>query len=98
VDLATSAQLAVAAADVILAVAIAVGYYIFIKQNNRMLEQNRQMLGEMRASRTAGGRPQVVGEAGYANLPMVDIVVRNVGGGAAQDIEFDFSAPLIKRS
>jgi hypothetical protein len=89
VDLATFAQLASAGAEFFLALVFAAGYYIFLKQN-------REMLREMRASRTAGGRPQVVVEAGYAHLPMVEVVVRNVGGGAAQDIEFDFSASLVR--
>jgi hypothetical protein len=96
VDLATLAQLAAASANICLTVVFGVGYYIFLKQNRALLEHNRQMLSEMRASRTARGRPQVVVEAGYAHLPMVDIVVRNVGGGAAQDIEFDFSAPIVR--
>ena len=88
-NLSTLAQLAAAGAEFTLALVFAVGYYIFLKQN-------REMLREMQASRTARGRPQVVVEAGYAHLPMVDVVVRNVGGGAAQDIEFDFSAPLVR--
>jgi hypothetical protein len=95
-DLASATQIAAAAANVILAVVFAVGYYIFLKQNHQLLEHNREMLSEMRASRTARGRPQVVVEAGYAHLPMVDIVVRNVGGGAAQDIEFEFSSPIVR--
>jgi hypothetical protein len=96
VDLTTIAQLAAATANICLTVVFGIGYYIFLKQNRAMLEHNRQILAEMRASRTARGRPQVVVEAGYAHLPMVDIVVRNVGGGAAQDIEFDFSAPIVR--
>ena len=88
-DLATLAQLASAAAEFLLTLVFGTGYYIFLRQN-------RQMLREMQASRTARGRPQIVVEAGYAHLPMVDLVVRNVGGGSAQDIEFDFSAPFVR--
>src|SRR5947209_9878605 len=95
-DLATLAQLTAAAANIILTFVFGTGYFIFLKQNNQLLEHNREMLSEMRASRTARGRPQVVVEAGYAHLPMVDIVVRNVGGGAAKDIEFEFSSPIVR--
>jgi hypothetical protein len=95
-DLTTIVQLAAATANISLTVVFGGGYYIFLKQNRSLLAHNRQMLTEMRASRIARGRPQVVVEAGYAHLPMVDIVVRNVGGGAAQDIEFDFSAPIVR--
>ncbi len=34
-------------------------------------------------------------EADYSRLPMIDVVVRNVGGGAARDIEFEFSSPMM---
>jgi hypothetical protein len=46
-------------------------------------------------ARVAGGRPQIIVEADYSRLPMVDVVVRNVGGGAARDIEFEFSSPMV---
>ena len=86
-DVASIAQIISAASNFILAAVVVVAYYLFIKVY-------RATLGEMRASRIAGGRPQVVVEADYARLPMIDIVVRNVGGGSAKDIEFDFSAPM----
>jgi hypothetical protein len=34
-------------------------------------------------------------EADYSRLPMIDVVVRNDGGGAARDIEFEFSSPMM---
>lgn len=34
-------------------------------------------------------------EADYTRLPLVDIVVRNAGGGPAKDIRFGFSAPVV---
>src|SRR5215212_7845490 len=49
----------------------------------------------MRISRTAEGRPQVLFEADYTRIPLIDIVVRNVGGGSAKGLEFDFSAPIV---
>jgi hypothetical protein len=58
VDLATIAQLAAATANISLTVVFGVGYYVFLKQNRAMLEHNREMLSEMRASSTARGRPK----------------------------------------
>jgi hypothetical protein len=97
VDLSTVAQLLTVLSEFLLVLVFGVGYYFFIKQNRQTLEQNQKMLTKMQASRTVRGRPQVVVEAGYDHLPMVDLVVRNVGGGAAQDIEFSFSAPFLDR-
>jgi hypothetical protein len=48
----------------------------------------------MREQRISGGRPQVIVQARYDRLPMVDLVVRNFGAGAAKDITFAFSDPL----
>jgi hypothetical protein len=48
----------------------------------------------MREERLSGGRPQVIVDDSYNRLPEVDIVVRNVKGGAAKDISFEFSAPV----
>lgn len=96
VDLSTVAQPLTVLSEFLLVPVFGVGYYFFVKQNRQTLEQNQKMLTEMQASRTARGRPQVVVEAGYDHLPMVDLIVRNVGGGAAQDIEFDFSAPILR--
>jgi hypothetical protein len=59
--------------------------HVLPQANRAMLEHNREMLSEMRASRTARGRPQVVVEAGYAHLPMVDIIVRNVESAWVKD-------------
>jgi hypothetical protein len=42
-----------------------------------------------------GDGPQIIVEADYTYLPQVYVVVRNVGGGSAQAIEFEFSAPLV---
>jgi hypothetical protein len=48
----------------------------------------------MREERLSGGRPQVIVDDSYNRLPEVDIVVRNVKGGDAKDISFEFSAPV----
>jgi hypothetical protein len=88
VNLATMAQIIAAASNLILAAVVVVAYYLFVKIYRATLE-------EMRAARVAGGRPQVIVEAGYDRLPLVDVVVRNVGGGTAKDIEFDFSCPMV---
>ena len=92
-DIATAAQIASAVSNFVFAAVFVVGYLVLIKQN-------RETLQEMRAARAAGagGRPQVMVEADYARLPMIDIVVRNVGGGVAKDVRFDFSAPLVSSS
>lgn len=95
VDLSTVAQLAAAASNVALTVVFAIGYYVIIKQNREMLQQNQQVLSEMRISRAARGRPQIIVEADYTYLPQVYVLVRNVGGGSAQNIGFEFSAPLV---
>ena len=65
----------------------AIGYYLLIKGN-------RETLREMREQRISGGRPQVIVEARYGRLPIVDLAVRNVSGGVAKDITFDFTTPI----
>ena len=59
-----------------------------------LIKDNREILSHMREQRiSGGGRPQVSIQARYDRLPMVDLVVRNVGAGAAKDITFAFSDP-----
>lgn len=81
------AQIVTAVTTVFYAAVFAIGYYLMIKGN-------RETIREMREQRLSGGRPQVLVEADYGRLPMVDIVVRNVSGGSAKDITFGFSAPI----
>jgi hypothetical protein len=81
------AQIVTAITTVFYAAVFAIGYYLVIKGN-------REMLREMREQRLSGGRPQVLIEARYSRLPMVDLTVRNFGGGVAKDITFDFSVPI----
>ncbi len=81
------AQIVTAITTIFYSAVFAIGYYLMIKGN-------RQTLREMREERLSGGRPQVVIEAGLLNLPVVELVVRNLSGGAAKDITFDLSGPI----
>ena len=87
-DVATTVQIVTAASNIICAGVVGIGYYLLIRVS-------RETLDEMREARVAGGRPQIIVEADHSRLPMVDVVVRNVGGGAARDIEFEFSSPMV---
>jgi hypothetical protein len=84
---ATTAQVATAVLEFLFVVVMSVGYYFLFRVG-------RDTLLEMRAQRTAVGRPQVIVDDDYDRLPEVDIVVRNVSQGAARDITFEFSAPV----
>ena len=55
-----------------------------------ILYQGRQA----RKARDDQFRPQIIVDADYTGRFTTNIVVRNIGGGAAKDITFDFSAPL----
>jgi hypothetical protein len=88
VDVATTVQIVTAASNIIFAGVVGIGYYLLIRVS-------RETLDEMRETRVAGGRPQIIVEADHSRLPIVDVVVRNVGGGAARDIEFEFSSPMV---
>lgn len=70
---------------------IGLGYYFSVKVS-------RESVREMREERLSGGRPQVIVDDSYNRLPEVDILVRNVKGGAAKDISFEFSAPVESRT
>jgi hypothetical protein len=81
------AQLITAVTTVFYAGVFALGYYL-------MIQSNQETLKEMREQRLSGGRPQVIVEARYSRFPKVDLTVRNITGGVAKDITFDFSAPI----
>ena len=87
-DVATTVQIVTAASNIVFAGVVGIGYYLLIRVS-------RETLHEMREARVAAGRLQIIVEADYSRLPMVDAVVRNLGGGAARDIEFEFSAPMV---
>ena len=80
------AQIVTAVTTVFYAAVFAIGYLI--------VRGNRKTLMEMREERLSGGRPQVIVEMGLLNLPYVELVVRNVSGGAARDITFEFSGSI----
>lgn len=65
-----------------------------VRENRRMVEVNREMVEEMREARIAQERPQVVVDTDHSKPPLVYVVLRNIGKGAAKDITFDFSAPM----
>jgi hypothetical protein len=82
------AQIATAITTIFYAAVFAIGYFLLIRGN-------KQVLAEMREQRISGGRPRVLIEARYANLPRVDLVARNSGVGAARNITFELSNPLV---
>ena len=81
------AEIIVAITTVFYSGVFALGYYL-------MIQSNQGMVRELREQRLSGGRPQVIVEARYSRLPVIDLVVKNVSGGVAKSIKFDFSAPL----
>lgn len=81
------AQIATAITTIFYSLVFAVGYYLVVKGN-------RETLREMRREHRSGGGPQILVEADYGRLPSIDLVVRNVSGGSARDITFEFSAPV----
>jgi hypothetical protein len=50
---------------------------------------------ELRETRIAQERPQIIVDADYYTDQRVNVVVRNIGKGAAKDITFEFSAPMV---
>lgn len=86
-DIATFSQIVIAVTNTLFVAVLAVGYYVTWRVSQRTLD-------EMKAQRTAVGRPQVIVDDDYDSLPEVNIVVRNVSQGAAKDITFEFSAPV----
>ncbi len=77
-------------AQIISAVAIALGYLLLIKNQRKMIRERRE-------EHAAGGRPQVVVTADHSHSPEIYLVVRNFTQAPAKDITFDFSAPVESR-
>lgn len=86
-DVATLAQVVTSVTNTLFVIVLAVGYYFTWRVS-------QQTLAEMREQRTAMGRPLVIVEEDYGDLPELDVAIRNVSEGAAKDITFEFSAPL----
>lgn len=51
-------------------------------------------VAEARAARIAQDSPQIQVDVNYSQRTMINIVVRNIGRGAAREIRFHFSAPI----
>jgi hypothetical protein len=86
-DIVTLAQVVTSVTNLLFVVVLAGGYYFTWRVSQTTLE-------EMRAQRTAMGRPLVIVQEDYESLPELDVAIRNVSEGAARDIEFDFSVPI----
>jgi len=87
VDVVTLAQVVTSVTNLLFVIVLAAGYYYTWR-----VSQNT--LAEMRAQRTAMGRPLVIVQEDYESLPELDVAIRNVSEGAARDIEFEFSTPI----
>ncbi len=89
-DIASVAQVSSAIGTVGLAILFGFQLKVFYAQ----VLVNRDTLNEMREARTAHERPQVVVSAEYRHGTLIEVVISNIGRGAAEDITFEFSAPL----
>jgi hypothetical protein len=87
VDILTVAQVVTSVTNLLFVIVLAGGYYFTWRVSQTTLE-------EMRAQRTAMGRPLVIVQEDYESLPELDVAIRNVSEGAARNIEFEFSAPI----
>ena len=89
-DLATIAQVVSAVGTVGLTVLFAFQLRVL----SRQVSVNRDTLREMRESRTAHERPQVLVTAEYRHGTLVEVVISNIGRGDAKNVTFEFSAPV----
>jgi hypothetical protein len=87
VDIVTLAQVITSATNLLFVIVLAAGYYFTWRVSQTTLE-------EMRAQRTAMGRPLVIVQEDYESLPELDVAIRNGSEGAARDIVFEFSEPI----
>jgi hypothetical protein len=87
VDIVTLAQIVTSVTNTLFVVVLAAGYYYTWRVSQNTLQ-------EMQAQRTSMGRPLVIVQEDYENLPELDVAIRNVSEGAARDIEFEFSVPI----
>ena len=86
-DIVALAQVVTSVTNLLFVIVLAAGYYFTWRVSQTTLE-------EMRAQRTAMGRPLVIVEEDYESLPELDVAIRNASEGAARDIQFEFSAPI----
>ncbi len=80
-------QIASAVGTLILAVAV----WLQIREARKQVAATRETVEEMRESRRAQERPQVIVDTDHSNPPFVFVVVRNIGKGPAKNISFEFS-------
>ena len=80
-------EFAAPVAQIVSAVAVALGYLLLIKNQRKMIRERREV-------HTAGGRPLVVVTADHSHLPEMYVVVQNFTEAPAKDITFEFSAPI----
>jgi hypothetical protein len=66
-----------------------------LEENRSMVEANREMLAEIKADREARERPYIRVDVDYRHLPELYVVIRNPGGGPAEDVNFEFVAGLV---
>ncbi len=86
-DVATTVQIVTAASNIIFAGVVGIGYYLLIRVS-------RETLDEMREACVAGGGRQIIVEAAYSRLPMVDVVVRTTSAGVRRGTSSSNSLPL----
>ena len=86
-DTVTIIQIVQGLSNIFSVIVIALGYYAMVRVSRRSVD-------EMQAQRLAGGRPTVIVDDNYQDLPEIDIVVRNMVGGPAKNIAFEFSDPI----
>lgn len=67
-----------------------------VETNQRMVDINNSTLEEIRVEREARERPHVIVYVDYDHLPMLYIVVENVGGSTAARVSFIFRGGLIR--
>jgi hypothetical protein len=87
VDIVALSQIVTSVTNTLFVIVLAAGYYYTWRVSQKTLQ-------EMRTQRTAMGRPLVIVQEDFENLPELDIAIRNVSEGAARDIEFEFSTPI----
>jgi hypothetical protein len=84
-SLATIAQIVSAVGTLAYLVVFGILYYMLVRLYREVLEETRE-------GRQSQERPQILVEAEYTRLPSVDLVIRNIGNGAAKNISFEFSS------
>jgi hypothetical protein len=69
-----------------------------VEGNRELVATNRATLEEIRHEREERARPRVIVYVDYDRLPMLYLVVSNVGGSAASEVSFKFTPHLVRPS